>query len=184
MRMLGLTATGMVVMVLIVFFWVFHTYVGLIFHQAPDPVFDGGEHYDIWSWPGSLMNRDVPDRPNANLPVADFVHNGNCDTIDRIGRSGDFIVGRTNYGWFAIDYHSGKIWYPFPSSSELKASVGVQFDESHISTRLPWGLMRWRPGVWKVPATNGLLCVVSLIAFGVIWVRFCRRVLTRQSQDR
>jgi hypothetical protein len=172
---------GLLCVSLIALGWAVITYFGVIVHQI-DPIFDLSPSYEMWHWPGTMMKREKqPDGSYGSIPAPEFLKNDVIVPVTEIGRlDNGLVVGKTEQEWFAVDPKTDKMLYPFKNIAELKAATGLSFDESQISAEFPWELMRWRPGVWRVPAVTVTLCIGSLVAFGVLWVRFCRWVLARQ----
>jgi hypothetical protein len=162
--------------ILITVGWAVVCYAGIAIYQM-DYVFDLSPMYEMWHWPGVIMRYEKePDGSYTPQPAPEFLQGDTADTVTRIAEvKNDYVVGTADRGLFVFDRRSGQLWYPLKNSSDIKPAVGIQFEESRLSDRFPWSLVRWRTGVWKIPVLIGFLCGTSVTSFLVWWWSLCRR---------
>lgn len=138
--------------VLCVFLW-------LLISNVPIGMFvlkDGGiymldENYYVAGWPGRLFKNSYPFREIKGK-------------VDKFAVIENFIIVRTNDGWFAINKKTRDVSKSFATIEMLKESLDFTFENSQIIDSRSWLNLR---GFWFMPATYALVGLAMFYVFKI-----------------
>jgi len=126
-----------VLLVLWLIIWLNVSVFAWLVCQGPDEGYRIDSDYVLWNWPGTLI-RLKPGRYN-NEQIIEYVDVLQSPRkVIALGVVGDFVVGKTTDGWFAVNRENHRVWHPYSSQAELKAVVGLEFSDSEVKPSRPW----------------------------------------------
>jgi hypothetical protein len=147
--------------------WVAISVIIFFVCQGPEPHFKLDDNYQLWRWPGQIAYVNPPEGHDL------LVFEGDA-RVNAVVVLNDFIIGRIDDKWFAINRKTQEVFYPYSSKQALEFKTGVKFSELDLITSMPWSYMIVYSWTKKALAVNAAILVTILI--GILYFVRAKRI--------
>ena len=110
--------------------WSFVSLVSFRVVNGPDPGFDLGGNYEMCFWPGFIIHwqsREEGEYEDVIYP----------ERVTAISVDSDWIVGKTDKGFFAICKKSDEVFYPYKTYDQLQSACCLSISINNLTTTFP-----------------------------------------------